>query len=65
MDTSVKDLTEMMFEAESNLCEIDGSNAAIYHLAYTALLDIFQERITQYEKEMDVIRERWAKENVK
>jgi hypothetical protein len=61
MDTSVKDLTEMMFEAESNLCEIDSSNAAIYHLAYTALLEISQERIEQYEKEMEVLRERWAK----
>lgn len=65
MDINVKDLTEMMFKAESNLCEIDSSNAAIYHLAYTALLEIFQERIEQYEKEMEVLRERWAKENVK
>jgi len=65
MDISVKDLTEMMFKAESNLCEIDSSNAATYHLAYTALLEIFQERITQYEKELDVLRERWEKENAK
>lgn len=63
MDINVKDLTEMMFNAESNLCEIDSSNAATYHLAYTALLEIFQERIAQYEKEMEVLRERWAKEN--
>jgi hypothetical protein len=61
MYISEKDLTEMMFNAESNLCEIDSSNAATYHLAYTALLEIFQDRIAQYEKDMDALRERVGK----
>ena len=63
MEIDIKDLTDMMFQAESNLLEIDGKDASTYHLAYTALLDIFKERLEEHRKELDVLRERWVKEN--
>ena len=60
MDVNVKDLVEMMFKAESNLCEIDGKDASAYHLAFMALLEIFTERLDEREKELAAIREKWV-----